>query len=158
MADSSNGWWSMEMNGCWTWSRSCNPEGYGLHYEPGSKRATYAHRLVYEGCIGPIPAGYSLDHLCRNHSCVNPAHLEPVTHRENVLRGESPAARHATKTHCQHGHEFTPRNTRIRVGTRTRVCRHCDRDRKVRASTTAPLTPERRSKIAKNAALARWSR
>ena len=62
--------------------------------------------VVYALLVGEIPAGLELDHLCRVRECVNPQHLEAVTHHENMLR-----SREATKTHCKHGHEFTPENT-----------------------------------------------
>ena len=93
---------------CWVWQAE-TWDGYGyfhLHHHQ-----VKAHRWVYEHMMGPIPAGLELDHLCRNRSCVNPAHLEPVTHRVNVLRGLCPPAVNARKTHCVKGHEYTPENT-----------------------------------------------
>jgi hypothetical protein len=71
---------------CWNWTGSTD-RGYG---KIGLRRGVaplYAHRVSYEFHVGPIPAGLQLDHLCRNRSCVNPAHLEPVTQRENLARG-----------------------------------------------------------------------
>lgn len=86
------------------------------------------HRVVWTLWRKPIPQGLTIDHLCRNKGCANPRHLEPVAHRENVLRGVSPAARHAQKIHCTNGHEFTPENT-YRYGG-GRFCRACrDRNR-----------------------------
>ena len=73
--------------GCWNWSRAMNRGGYGKIRS--NKRDMPAHRWVYEQLIGPIPEGLTLDHLCRNRRCVNPAHLEPVTIRENTRRGAS---------------------------------------------------------------------
>jgi hypothetical protein len=80
--------------------------------------------VAYELAIGPIPEGLTIDHLCRNRGCVNPAHLEAVTNRTNLLRGDGIAALNARKTHCKRGHEFTPENTYVwREG--TRACRAC---------------------------------
>lgn len=120
--------------GCWeylgnTW------KGYGqfgVQVAPGVWKKRKAHRVAYELLVGPIPEGMQIDHLCRNPRCVNPAHLEPVTNRENGLRGVSPAAIHARKTHCVNGHEFTPENTMVttsEAGWQHRECRQCYRDR-----------------------------
>jgi len=70
---------------CWVWQRAKTELGYGVARADGKNQ--YAHRMMYEREVGPIPDGLSLDHLCRNPSCVNPAHLEPVTHGENLRRG-----------------------------------------------------------------------
>jgi hypothetical protein len=78
-----------------------------------------AHRVIYEYLVGPIPDGLSIDHLCRVRHCVNPAHLEPVTHRENVLRGQAPTAVNGRKTRCKRGHEF---NRTVRNGRRCYTC------------------------------------
>ena len=108
-------------NGCWLWT-SNERGGYGLFKFNGKN--VQAHRFSYELKNGPISNGLSLDHLCRVTNCVNPNHLEPVTHRENVLRGASPAAQHARQTHCKHGHELTIDN--IYTGTKGhRQCRAC---------------------------------
>lgn len=119
--------------GCWVWMRArlvgyCG--GYGQFYI--RSRPHLAHRWAYEKLVGPIPEGLELDHLCRNRACVNPCHLEPVTHRENVLRGEAPAAIHARKTHCKNGHELTGDNIYVYSYprhniTRTRQCKTCAR-------------------------------
>lgn len=116
-------------NDCVIWTGSRDGKGYGkLMYEGKVWRA---HRLVYTLRKGEIPAGLVLDHLCRVKLCVNPAHLEPVTQRINVKRGDtsnnrSPSA-NANKTHCKRGHEFTPENTINRSGKqgKFRVCRTC---------------------------------
>jgi hypothetical protein len=114
---------------CWLWVGWVEPTGYGV-FQLAYKRLR-AHRWSYEHFVGPIPEGLVLDHLCRVTNCVNPAHLEPVTNRENVLRGESPLARNARKTHCKRGHEFTSENTIpvIVGGNPGRACRACRRDR-----------------------------
>lgn len=115
--------------GCWNWSRSTfNSKGgpYGKICREG--RAIGTHVAAYELLVGPVPEGRELDHLCRNTLCLNPAHLAPKTHRQNVLCGTSPAAVNARKTHCEHGHEFDLLNTHwLRDGRRS--CRACDRDR-----------------------------
>ena len=85
-----------------------------------------AHRLTYEATHGPIPSGLTLDHLCRNRRCVNPDHLEPVTNRENILRGTSPSALHAVQTACVNGHPFDAANTRTNANG-SRSCRACNR-------------------------------
>lgn len=79
---------------CWVWHGSTTLEGYGMFYAgPGQRRP--AHRAVYELLEGPIPDGLEPDHLCRNRACVNPAHIELVTHSENVRRGWIHRARKA---------------------------------------------------------------
>ena len=115
--------------GCWEWTASKTSEGYGKIFLRG--RNVRAHRLSYVLLVGPIPEGMILDHLCRNPSCVNPAHLEPVSHRTNCLRGVSPAARNAAKSHCANGHEFTSENTSwvSHRGRPERRCLTCHRER-----------------------------
>lgn len=95
---------------CWIWRGSTSTVGYGQFHVWG--RLVTAHRFVYELYVGPIPEGLVLDHLCRNRQCVNPAHLEPVTHRINILRGEGAGARNAAKEECPRGHPLTPENVR----------------------------------------------
>lgn len=93
---------------CWVWQRFINPGGYGMLKIDG--RTKVAHRDSYERLVGPIPEGLELDHLCRVRACVNPDHLEPVTGRVNILRGEGQGAKHARKTHCVHGHPLSGDN------------------------------------------------
>ena len=110
---------------CWTWHGSTNGVGYG-RFTPKSPTLVYSHRYAYETMVGPIPQGLELDHLCRNRACVNPSHLEPVTHRENTVRGLAPSinrARMLAKTHCRHGHPWDAENTIYT--TRQRKCRAC---------------------------------
>jgi hypothetical protein len=94
-------------------------DGYGTY------RGGYAHRFAYEDRVGPIPDGMTLDHVCRNRSCVNPDHLEPVSMGENTRRGTSPVAANARKTACVNGHAYTPSNTRLTP--KGRACRECAR-------------------------------
>jgi hypothetical protein len=115
---------------CWQCVGFINQNGYAIitrNYRP--KRA---HRVSYELFVGPIPEGLELDHLCRNRSCVNPKHLEPVTRKENLRR--SPLAcwsgglalriKKKVKTHCVHGHPYSGDNLIVR-GNGWRVCREC---------------------------------
>ncbi len=114
---------------CWRWRNSHSHLGYALVMWFGKTRP--AHRIAYELTRGPIPDGLVIDHLCRNRWCLNPDHMEPVTQRENVLRGEGVAARHAAKTHCPQGHEYTEENTYHWPGAKgaSRACRACISER-----------------------------
>ena len=109
---------------CWPWQGSQTNGGYG-HFSVLDKEVM-AHRWAYEEEVGPIPDGLTLDHLCRTRLCVNFRHLEPVTGKVNILRGNSPAAQNARKTHCKRGHGFTPANTYVWRGGE-RKCRECMR-------------------------------
>lgn len=123
-------WGSVDKNGpdgCWVWTGTLR-YGYG-YFRQGGKNAVRAHRWAYERIVGPIPEGLQLDHLCRVRACVNPSHLEPVTQRENIMRGESFSALKAAQTHCVNEHEFTPENTRYRADTGHRECKECKRAR-----------------------------
>lgn len=113
-------------SGCWQWTASISVDGYGR--TTVNRRTAGAHRACYEILVGSIPVHLVIDHLCRNRRCVNPEHLEPVTRRENTLRGETNAAANAAKTHCHNGHGFTIENTRIDPQGK-RVCIECHRER-----------------------------
>lgn len=114
---------------------------YGLFYPPGGP-AVMAHRFSFALVHGPIREGLHIDHTCHTNDlscaggptcphrrCMNPRHMEPVTLIENVARGRSVSAVNASKTHCIHGHEFTPENTyrvvRVASGRVRRMCRAC---------------------------------
>lgn len=110
---------------CWLWTGSLG-SGYGRIFVDGKTEP--AHRITYEHFVGPVPDGLELDHLCRNTRCVNPSHLEPVTHAENIRRGDLALGIRSAATHCVNGHEFTPENTapRKRNGSVHRRCRKCN--------------------------------
>jgi len=110
---------------CWLWTAYTMPEGYGQCRLNG--RVQLAHRIAYTKYIGPIPEGLHIDHLCRVRNCVNPAHLEPVTPRENNLRGTGYSARSASRTHCPRGHPYSGDNLRIGSVDGKRYCRACSR-------------------------------
>jgi hypothetical protein len=97
---------------CWLWRGHIMRLGYGVAWF--EDRQQPAHRAIYALLRGPVPTGMELDHLCRVRSCVNPEHLEVVTHRENTLRGSSIVAVQARKTHCKRGHPLSGENLSIR--------------------------------------------
>lgn len=132
---------------CWVWTASTYPNGYGI-FSIGHGVLSAAHRVAYQLVIGPIPDGLELDHLCRNHLCVNPCHLEPVTHRENTLRGRSQSALNAKVTHCPKGHSYDETNTGIRPKGE-RSCRACDRARHQKRAAELGYwrTPEQKARI-----------
>ena len=116
---------------CWSWTGAGEgANGYGRFRFGGKGSKTgMAHRASYAALVGPIATGLQLDHLCRNRRCVNPTHLEPVTPRVNTLRGQTPAAANAIKSHCPAGHAYDEANTHIdqRNGRTARYCRTCAR-------------------------------
>jgi hypothetical protein len=115
--------------GCWLWLGIINAEGYGRIYVGGTTPELQAHRVVYEQVRGLIPTGLTLDHLCRFPGCVNPAHMDPVTMRENILRGTGPTARNAVKTHCPKGHPLDGLSKEKRWANPRRYCKTCNNAR-----------------------------
>lgn len=112
--------------GCWLFT-GARASGYGRIGMGGhSGGVAPAHRVVYEALVGPIPEGLDLDHLCRVRHCVNPEHLEPVTRRENLMRGETIPSQHAAKTHCVNGHLLEAENVRL-TKEGARRCKSCER-------------------------------
>lgn len=128
-------WPKIDTSGdCWEWLAS-TVAGYGQirigKTEDGRTRTGKAYRVVYELLVGPVPPGLELDHLCRNKLCCNPDHLEPVTHAENIRRGQAPAGKSARSTHCKRGHAFTASNTLYYAPRNERICRTCSRLREM---------------------------
>lgn len=112
--------------GCWEWNGSIDNAGYG-RFGNGQHGTNIAHRIAYMALLGEMPAGTELDHLCRNPPCVNPDHLEAVTHRENTYRGFGLAGKARRNTECPSGHPFTAENTA--TGPKgERRCRACNRE------------------------------
>lgn len=109
--------------GCWEWTGCKNPKGYGLFK---SQFGNVAHRFAWCLLFGAVPAGLELDHLCRNRGCVNPSHLEAVTHRENLSRGA--IGHYDRPSACKNGHPFSATNTHSLYG-KYRQCRECGRIR-----------------------------
>jgi hypothetical protein len=119
---------------CWLWRGAKSGHGYGVIGYRGRQRP--AHRVLYELTRAPVPKSLDIDHLCRVRNCVNPDHLEPVTHQENCKRGINGGDRHnAAKTHCKNGHPFSGDNLYIGrqlKGGIQRRCRTCHRERALR--------------------------
>lgn len=115
---------NIDINNCWNWTGKISKNGYAHLMSLGK---TYlAHRISYELFKGSIDKGLVIDHLCRNRKCINPDHLEAVSMRENIIRGESSASMNFKKTHCIRGHEFSKENTYYRKDrTGSRTCKKC---------------------------------
>jgi hypothetical protein len=124
----------IDSNGCWNWQLSKERGGYGKIKV--AYKSKLAHRVSYEVFVGEIPNGLQLDHICKVRACVNPAHLEPVTAKENLHRSSLKELWAAKKevTHCPQGHKYTTANTLIKQnkwGNDCRNCRTCHREREL---------------------------
>jgi hypothetical protein len=124
MTDEERFWAKVDKtDSCWLWTAGAS-EGYGrFRVSRPTRRTLAAHRVAYEWLVGPIPDGLQLDHLCRNPSCVNPDHLEPVTNRENGRRG----IKGELTTHCPQGHPYSGVNLYVHPRGR-RKCRQCRKE------------------------------
>ena len=118
---------------CWISDRVKQPNGYTKIGVGGSTLLT--HRVAYEAFIGPIPDGLQIDHRCKQKACCNPDHLEPVTCRENLLRGDTLTAAQVAATHCKRGHPYDEANNYIRADRPgVRGCRACRNSWRLRAA------------------------
>jgi hypothetical protein len=119
-----------DLDPCWIWTGYCGRAGHGQVTLSAEEGRALVHRVTYMAEKGPVPPGLELDHLCRVPACCNPAHLEAVTHAENVRRGrsgDSVRERAAARTHCVNGHPYEGSNYRITSLGRRR-CRVCSRE------------------------------
>lgn len=123
---------------CWNWvgAKRCGRIRNGKTQYYGALTVNFknisSHRFSYEQVKGKIKKGYEIDHLCRNTLCVNPEHLEAVTHSVNMKRGTSFyhfQEKAKLVTHCPQGHEYTKENTYVTPKKPTRHCRQCVRNR-----------------------------
>lgn len=141
---------SVEPNtGCWLWTACTADTGYG-QFAIG-RRMLYAHRVAYAALVGPVPGGLQLDHVrargCGVRCCVNPEHLEPVTQRENLRRGDAAKSTRswcAAITHCPNGHVYDDTNTYHFTDRNGYACRRCKTCRKAQLSASRARQRERR--------------
>jgi RNase P subunit RPR2 len=124
----------IDANGCWIWIACRNPNGYGRFYLHG--HLVLPHRVTWFEFVGDIPDGLELDHICNVPACCNPAHLQAITHVENLARRTAPSGP-PRKTHCKRGHALEGHNLAVTTrGTgqsgvlrRCRICRDADKRR-----------------------------
>ena len=121
-------------NDCYLWP-TIRKDGYSNIIRNGKKQ--YVHRYIYEQCIGPIPKDKEIHHVCNRRNCLNPNHLVVVTHRENLMAGNSFSAINAKKTHCPAGHLYNEENTRVDKRN-YRYCKQCRRERDKRINRRGP--------------------
>jgi hypothetical protein len=135
---------------CWHWPLAIGSDGYG-HFgwfgfdDRGPAGSTTAHRAVWQFFNGPADPEMVIDHICRNHPCVNPAHLRQFDRAENMLIGIGPAAANRRKTHCKYGHPLSGPN--VRITAKRRECRACharrEAERRKRLRESQPPRTER---------------
>lgn len=109
-------------NNCWMWNGAKDKDGYGTFCYNTKKEKV--HRISYKLWMGELDPTLTIDHLCNIRSCCNPTHLQQVTIKRNVLRSNGLTAINKRKTHCIHGHPFSPQNTYLYRGTH-RQCKTC---------------------------------
>lgn len=109
-------------NGCWEWTKNKDKAGYGIIRI--NEKNLKTHRFMYEYYYGSICPDLTIDHLCRNTSCCNPKHLEQVTLKVNIHRGNGIAGINFRKIYCKRGHEFTPENIYLSQNIK-RSCKTC---------------------------------
>lgn len=118
--DDARFWSKVDVGDCWEWTGALT-RGYGHFMFKG--KLVYAHRHAWALLVGDLSPDDDIDHLCKNPKCVNPDHLQPVPHRVNILRGESPAAKQARKQYCKRGHPLIAEN--LFPSKEGRHCRPC---------------------------------
>ena len=135
---------------CIPWEGKLSPDGYGQFTR--DMQHWLAHRWSFTQAKGPIPTGLCVDHECRNRACINPEHLRLKTRGANAVENSvGITALNKVKTHCDHGHEFTPENTYGYGGHRgCKACRHENHERHrarpdVKAKRAAQARAQRRA-------------
>ena len=114
--------YAAQPDGCWYWTGAKYSNGYGKTKVPGQRRMMVAHKLSYLLHVGEYDQSLDLDHLCRNRACVNPHHLEPVTRKENLSRGDKPVLK---RDFCRRGHAMTNGNIYYYPSGMKRACIQC---------------------------------
>ncbi len=125
----------LSKNDCWEWQGYLTPTGYGQlsvgSRTDDSRVTVHAHRASYEAFVGKLIDGMHIDHLCKNRACVNPAHLEQVTPKENIHRSDAVYKKAHLITECPKGHKYTESNTYFRTtraGGVGRQCKTCSKE------------------------------